>query len=87
MSQPDLAPAAWAMVDLLRGVRDEHLEAPTPCPDYTVAGMLGHLHGLAQSFAAAAAKDFGPLISMPPEAGTQALPADWRTSTPTTSTR
>jgi uncharacterized protein (TIGR03086 family) len=66
----------------LRGVRDEHLDAPTPCPDYTVAGMLGHVHGLSQAFVAAAAKELGPLTQTAPQPGAQALPSDWRDSTP-----
>lgn len=82
MTRPDLAPVAWALADVLHGVRDEHLEAPTPCPGYTVEGMLGHVHGLSQAFTAAAAKDLGPLTSTPPQEGAQALPADWRESTP-----
>jgi uncharacterized protein (TIGR03086 family) len=82
MHRPDLAPAARAVADLVRGVRDEHLDAPTPCPGYTVAGMLGHVHGLAQAFTAAATKDFGPLTSTPPREGSQALPDDWRDLTP-----
>lgn len=83
MQRPDFAPTTQAVADVVRGVRDEHLDGPTPCPDYTVAGMIGHIHGLAQAFTAAANKDVGAFTSTPPPpAGTQALPEDWRESTP-----
>lgn len=82
MPHPDLAPVASSVAALLHGVRDEHLDAPTPCPDYTVAEMLGHVHGLSQAFVAAAAKDLGPLTSTPPTERVQALPDDWRDSLP-----
>ncbi|KRC66353.1 hypothetical protein ASE12_17265 [Aeromicrobium sp. Root236] len=80
MTRPDLAPAAWAVADLLHDVRDEHLAGPTPCPDYTVAGMITHIHGLAQVFTATARKDLGPLTGGQPQANP--LPEDWRESTP-----
>jgi uncharacterized protein (TIGR03086 family) len=79
MNHADFAPATRAVADLLPGVRDEDLEGPTPCPDYTVGGMIAHLHGLAQAFTAAANKELGPLTAAP---GRQDLPSDWRDSTP-----
>jgi uncharacterized protein (TIGR03086 family) len=82
MTMPDLAPAAWALSDLLRGVGDERLDDPTPCPDYTVGGMVGHVHGLSQAFTAAATKDLGPLTSTAPEPDAVTLPDDWRETTP-----
>jgi uncharacterized protein (TIGR03086 family) len=76
--RPDLALAAWAVADVADGVRDEDLDAPTPCPKYTVRDLLGHIHGLSKAFTAAALKDFGPLTSTPPSAKRQTLPDDWR---------
>lgn len=82
MHQTDFVPATRAVAGLLTAIRDEDLDAPSPCPGYTVAGMIGHLHGLAQAFTAAATKDLGALTSTPPPpAETQSLPEDWRTST------
>jgi len=66
---------------LLPAIRDEDLDLATPCPQYTLAGMLGHLHGLSQAFTAAANKDLGPLTATAPEPGAQPLPDDWRSST------
>ena len=42
-----------AVAAVVRGVRDEHLDRPTPCPGRSVAAMLDHLAGLALAFAAA----------------------------------
>lgn len=81
MTSPDLVPATQAVAQLLAAIRDEQLDGPTPCPLYTVAGMLGHIHGLSQAFTAAATKDFGPLTSTAPVPGEQPLPDDWREST------
>jgi uncharacterized protein (TIGR03086 family) len=82
MANPDLVPATQAAADLALGVSDDQLDLPTPCPDYTVGGLLGHLHGVAQAFVATATKDLGPLTSTAPKPGTQDLPADWRESMP-----
>lgn len=82
MPQPDLVPAAQAVADVALAVQDEQLDLPTPCPEYSVGGMLAHIHGLSQAFAAAAAKDLGVQTSTPPEPGAQELPADWRDTMP-----
>src|ERR1700710_2142804 len=46
----DLAPAAQEMNRLLAGVRDDQLAEPTPCPDWTVADLLAHVHQFATVF-------------------------------------
>ena len=43
----DLGPAAHQLATLVRGVTDEQLDAPTPCPDYRVGDLLDHIGGLA----------------------------------------
>ena len=78
----DLTEATTAMADLLAGVRDEHLDAPTPCPHVTVGELVSHVQSLSQAFVAAAAKDLGPLTAGGPEVGGGTLPADWRTTAP-----
>ena len=52
----DLTPAAHELTRLVRGVRDDQLAAPTPCPEVTLGDLLDHVGGLALAFAGAAAK-------------------------------
>ena len=66
MSTFDLRPAVRATADVVAGVPDEQLAAPTPCPDYTVADLLDHIGGLSMAFTMAARKDVlepsGPFV-------------------------
>jgi uncharacterized protein (TIGR03086 family) len=78
----DLTPATTRMTDIVEGIGDEQLDAPTPCPGYTVAAMIDHVGGLAQAFRAAAAKDLGPLTDSAPQPGATALAPDWRRQVP-----
>ena len=79
MTVPDLEPAAHRVVALLDGVPDTALDAPTPCANTPVAGLLDHLMGLAEGLRASAAKE-------PDQGGPQAAAAnldpDWRTVLP-----
>ncbi|MFD9700586.1 TIGR03086 family metal-binding protein [Lentzea sp. NPDC059081] len=52
----DLTPAADRLAGVVRGVTDRDLKAPTPCPEYAVADLLDHVHGLALAFTMAARK-------------------------------
>ena len=70
----DLGPAAQEMSRLVTGVRDDDLDAPTPCTDWSVTDLLAHVRQLATVFRLNAAKQ-----PVPPVAG---LPDDWRTSLP-----
>lgn len=74
--------ACAGTADLLHNVGDEHLTAPTPCADMTVAALVSHLGGLAAAFTAAAAKRFGELTDTPPEVS-EDLDDDWRAAYPT----
>jgi uncharacterized protein (TIGR03086 family) len=60
MALVDLRPTTTALADLVRGVRDDQLSGPTPCPDYSVADLLDHIGGLALAFTWAASKDGPP---------------------------
>ncbi|MEU1278557.1 TIGR03086 family metal-binding protein [Streptomyces sp. NPDC005805] len=80
--RPDLGPVAEGVARLLPGVPDERLDGPTPCPEYAVRDLLGHLHGLSAAFRDAARKDLGPNTSTDPGSHRPVLPADWRTSLP-----
>jgi uncharacterized protein (TIGR03086 family) len=53
----DLGPAARAVADLLPGVADEQLSAPTPCAQTSVAELLDHFLGLTLAFRWAATKE------------------------------
>jgi uncharacterized protein (TIGR03086 family) len=57
MGPVDLRPTTTALAALVRGVNDDQLTEPTPCPDYSVADLLDHLGGVAVAFACAARKD------------------------------
>ncbi|MEU7331173.1 TIGR03086 family metal-binding protein [Streptomyces parvus] len=75
---PDLGPAARRIAGLLGPVGDGALDGPTPCPDYAVRELLGHLTGLAAAFRDAARKDLGPSTATSPDAALPVLDDDWR---------
>lgn len=77
----DLVPAARALGALVADIPDARLEAPTPCPDYTVGDLLDHVHGLSIAFAAAARKE--ELDGLDGPSGDAArLPVGWREEIP-----
>jgi len=76
----DLTPATGTLAEVVSGIGDDQLGAPTPCRGVTVAGLLDHVDGLSQAFAAAAAKDLGG--GQPPSADGSRLGAGWRTRIP-----
>jgi uncharacterized protein (TIGR03086 family) len=57
MGQVDFRPTTTTLAALVRGVRDDQLTAPTPCPAYSVADLLDHIGELSVAFACAARKD------------------------------
>lgn len=78
----DLTPTAHAVAALVTGVRDEQLDAPTPCPEMSVATLLDHLHGLAVAFRDAGAKSVPPGGSQAPRPSAENLVAGWREDIP-----
>ncbi|WP_205472681.1 TIGR03086 family metal-binding protein [Nocardioides sp. SYSU D00038] len=72
----DLRPATSTLAALVRGVRDDQLGGPTPCPDYTVADLLDHVGGLALAFTAAARKEVLDGAGAPGDGSR--LPDGWR---------
>ncbi len=83
MTQLDLSPAARRMTALISGLRDDQLDAPTPCPSYSVGELLAHVGGLALAFTAAAKKERGDLVEQAPGDGNlPPLPDDWRVRIP-----
>ena len=57
MEHLDFRPTTAALADLVRGVRDDQLADPTPCPAYCVGDLVDHIGGLAVAFTSAARKD------------------------------
>jgi uncharacterized protein (TIGR03086 family) len=78
----DLGPATAALADLIEGVRDEQLTAPTPCEKTSVADLIDHVDGLSVAFTNAALKT-PPLAGSPgPSADGSRLGPDWRARIP-----
>lgn len=73
--QFDLGPAAGEVARVAAGVRDEHLDLPTPCAEWSVSDLLRHFVELTNGFVASARKEPFPSdgSGRPDE-----LPADWR---------
>ncbi|MFF2020264.1 TIGR03086 family metal-binding protein [Streptomyces sp. NPDC058171] len=84
MSVPpvDLGPQTLTIARLAEAVRDEQLDAPTPCPDYAVGQLLAHLAGLAAAFRDAARKEAGPTTDTPPGEVLPELEPGWRSVLP-----
>jgi len=76
---PDLEPAARRLLELVDGLPDSALDAPTPCADTTVAGLLAHIVGLCEGLRAAAAKE--PDVGVAP-ASAEHLDPQWRAVLP-----
>src|SRR4051812_29542117 len=75
----DLGPQARVVARLAHGVREDQLDLPTPCPDYAVRELLGHIVGLAAGLGAAGRKE---TEGTNPGPGLPGLPADWRSALP-----
>ncbi|WP_323373035.1 maleylpyruvate isomerase N-terminal domain-containing protein, partial [Streptomyces alkaliterrae] len=78
----DLGALAKDVAVVVAGVREEDLGRGTPCPEYDVRALLGHLHGLCEAFADAAGKRFGAGTEVDPSAALPRLPEGWRESLP-----
>ncbi|WP_225074106.1 TIGR03086 family metal-binding protein [Streptomyces sp. CoT10] len=74
----DLGPQARLVARLAEGVREEQLGAVTPCPDYAVRNLLGHLIGLAAAFRDAGRKELGATTDTSPDAAVPDIGPGWR---------
>jgi uncharacterized protein (TIGR03086 family) len=70
----ELGPAADDLSRLVGGVRDDQLDGPTPCREWTLAQLLAHVHQFATVFTANATKSPPPPVD--------GLPDDWRSVMP-----
>ncbi|GGU88390.1 TIGR03086 family protein [Streptomyces albospinus] len=74
----DFAAQARVVARLAENTAEGQLAAPTPCEEYAVRHLLGHLVGLTAAFRDAARKDLGPTTSTPPDAGLPDVETGWR---------
>ncbi|MGW6294333.1 TIGR03086 family metal-binding protein [Streptomyces sp. NPDC055058] len=74
----DLGPQARIVARLAGAVTDEQLADRTPCPDYQVRHLLGHLTGLAVAFRDAARKDLGETTDTAPTSAVPGIGPGWR---------
>lgn len=82
MTPVDLEPAARRLGELVSRVPDELLDAPTPCPAYTLGDLVDHVGGAARAFTGAAVKDQGDATSQAPSGDALRLSDDWRMRIP-----
>ena len=66
MTVVELEPAAERMAVLISDVPDEMLDAPTPCPEYTLGDLIDHVGSLTLAFTAAATKSTTDVGSQAP---------------------
>jgi uncharacterized protein (TIGR03086 family) len=77
METIEFEPATSAVARLVRDVRDDQLDNPTPCPAYTVADLLDHIGGLSLAFRCAATREPMPGDTNRPGDGSR-LESGWR---------
>ncbi|WP_369197741.1 TIGR03086 family metal-binding protein [Streptomyces djakartensis] len=78
----DLGPQTEVLARLAAGVTDEQLAGPTPCPDYAVRHLLGHLLGLTVAFRDAGRKDLGVTTDTSPDSALPDITPGWREELP-----
>ncbi|GAA1906712.1 TIGR03086 family metal-binding protein [Streptomyces durmitorensis] len=78
----DFAPQARLVAGIAEGVTESQLSGPTPCPEYEVRHLLGHLVGLTGAFRDAGRKDLGPGLDQDPGSAVPELGPGWRTDLP-----
>jgi uncharacterized protein (TIGR03086 family) len=78
----DLGPQTALLARLVEGVTDEQLADPTPCPEYAVRNLLGHLVGLTLAFRDAGRKDLGLTTDTSPNSARPDVGPGWREELP-----
>ncbi|MFC9532326.1 TIGR03086 family metal-binding protein [Streptomyces sp. NPDC056975] len=74
----DFGPQTRIVARLADGVREDQLDLPTPCPEYAVHHLLGHLLGLTVAFGDAGRKNLGPTTDTSPRAQRPDITDGWR---------
>jgi uncharacterized protein (TIGR03086 family) len=82
MTTIDFGRATMQVGELVTAVTDDQLDAPTPCPAYTLGDLLDHIGGLSMAFTGAATKHTGPASGQGPSGDASRLGADWRSRIP-----
>ncbi|MFI7014994.1 TIGR03086 family metal-binding protein [Streptomyces sp. NPDC050164] len=78
----DLGAQTAVLARLAEGVTDEQLADPTPCPQYAVRNLLGHLVGLTVAFRDAGRKDLGVTTDTSPASALPDIGPGWREELP-----
>ncbi|MGI3203724.1 TIGR03086 family metal-binding protein [Streptomyces sp. GLT-R25] len=78
----DLGPQALIVARLAEEVGEEQLDAVTPCPEYAVRHLLGHLAGLSTAFRDAGRKDLGATTDTDPTSQLPDVTPGWRAELP-----
>ncbi|MFJ3668657.1 TIGR03086 family metal-binding protein [Streptomyces sp. NPDC090106] len=78
----DLGPQTRIVARLAAAVSDERLADPTPCPEYAVRHLLGHLLHLSVAFRDAARKNLGATTDTAPDSAVPDLGPGWREALP-----
>ncbi|MFG2349078.1 TIGR03086 family metal-binding protein [Streptomyces phaeochromogenes] len=78
----DLGPQALIVARLAEEVGEEQLDAVTPCPEYAVRHLLGHLAGLSTAFRDAGRKDLGATTDTAPTSQLPDVTPGWRAELP-----
>lgn len=78
----DPGPQALIVARLAEEVGEEQLDAVTPCPEYAVRHLLGHLAGLATAFRDAGRKDLGATTDTAPTSQLPDVTPGWRAELP-----
>lgn len=78
----DLDNAADELAAVVAGIRDDQLDAATPCAGLTVADLLDHVVMLTEAFRQAATKESVGNSASPALGGGENLAPDWRTRIP-----
>ena len=80
----DFDPPVRQLRALLLGIDEHDLDAPTPCPHWTLGDLLDHIIGLTYAFTQAARKmtDAPGTSGPPPQPSAANLPPHWRSRLP-----
>ncbi|MGW7071249.1 TIGR03086 family metal-binding protein [Streptomyces sp. NPDC054855] len=78
----DFERQARLVAAVAEGVTDEQLAGPTPCPEYQVRHLLGHLVGLTGAFRDAGRKNLGPQLDQNPGDSLPDIGPEWRAELP-----
>jgi len=75
----DMEPATRVLAGIVGNVRDDQLDAPTPCTESSLGDLIDHVDGFCRAFTGAAVKS--PVDGTPRASGAN-LGDDWRTRIP-----